>query len=209
MFFACPASSLLTTFLNSVVQLIPLAKRFVDSRRKLRAPALLAVNVQRSTTTIASYSLQPRATGSRTFVQCNVMDNPASPALLRIMRLYFEELRDQNSAQGSTCRSAFFHSATAKLPSILPSIQHHLVTVPLHLRHSSITDFPHHPSQQSTSNRTHNMIRICPPHFQSNSSANKKSQRKIEKRGAQHLSNATKAKHGVVYACSEDDKPRF
>jgi len=78
----------------------------------------------------------------------------------------------------------FLHTATAKLPSIPPSIHCHLVTVPLHLRHTSTTDFPHYPSQQPTSplmsNRTHNMLRICPPFSQSNSSAKKNSERKTE-----------------------------
>jgi hypothetical protein len=45
--------------------------------------------------------------------------NYASPALSRIKRMYFEELRFQNSEQGSTCRSAVLHAATAKFP--LPS----------------------------------------------------------------------------------------
>jgi hypothetical protein len=48
----------------------------------------------RSTTAIVSCSRQPRATetGSQTVFRCNVVDNPASPALSTIRRMYLRTM---------------------------------------------------------------------------------------------------------------------
>jgi hypothetical protein len=111
---------------------------------------------------MASASRQPRApaTGSRTVSRSNVMVNLArTPDCGRqLCRRLCRELAGctLNNYPPKTPNRAAFVAPLFFMP-VLPNYRaspfhhFHLVTVPLHLRHSSTTDSRHYPSQQPTS----------------------------------------------------------
>jgi len=92
---------------------------------------------------------------------------PIIQALSRIRRVYFEELPSQNFKYDSKFRSTFLRAATAKSPASI----HHLwaerpvpvTSAPSSQQHYLLPTSSQQPIPSWMSNRTHDMLRMCPP----------------------------------------------